>query len=255
MATQAMRAPMSAEHRFFLLGAIAMAAVNVAGFSLQFAMGRSTFAAPPLLHVHTFAFFGWTFFYVLQTALATTGAVALHRRLGWIGAGWAAAIVLLGIVMTVGMVRRGASPFFFEPVYFLFMNSLSVLCFGALATAAILLRRRTDWHRRLFFCGMTVLMGPAFGRLLPMPLLIPWAGWAVFAAIMIFPVIGVGRERARGRVHPAWWWGTGAIVATQVAMAPIAFSPLGLAVYGWVTAGTPGAAVSPVDFPPFPPGV
>lgn len=256
MATRAMRAPMSAEHRFFLLSAIAMAVINVAGFSLQFAMGRSTFAAPPLLHVHALVFFGWTFFYVLQNALATTGAVALHRRLGWIGAGWAAAIVVLGIVMTVGMVRRGAAPFFFEPAYFLFMNSLSVLGFGALATAAILRRRRTDWHRRLFFCGMTMLMGPAFGRLLPMPFLIPWAGWGVFAAIMIFPAIGIARELARtGRVHPAWWWGTGTIVAIQCAMGVIAFSPMGLAVYGWVTAGTPGAAVSPVEFPPFPAGV
>lgn len=247
---------MSAEHRFFLLSAIAMAVINVAGFSLQFAMGRSTFAAPPLLHVHAVTFFGWTFFYLLQNALATTGAVALHRRLGWIGAVWAAAIVLLGIVMTVGMVRRGASPFFFEPVYFLFMNGLSVLGFGGLATAAILMRRRTDWHRRLFFCGMTMLMGPGLGRILPLPLLIPWAGWAVFAAIMVFPAIGIGRElRRTGRVHPAWWWGAGTIVAIQCLMSLIAFSPLGLAVYGWVVAGTPGAAVSPVVFPPFPPGV
>ena len=30
------------------------------------------------------------------------------------------------------------------------------------------MRRRTDWHRRLMFCGMAILTGPGLGRLLPM---------------------------------------------------------------------------------------
>ena len=121
--------------------------------------------------------------------------------------------------------------------------------------AAILLRRRTDWHRRLHVCGMAMLTGPAFGRLLPMPLLIPYAGWAVFAALMVWPAIGiVGDLRRRGRVHPAWWWGVGAMLATQMAMSLIAHSPLGVVIYEAVTAGTPGAQVAPLDFPPPPTG-
>ena len=57
------------------------------------------------------------------------------------------------------------------------------------------MRRRTDWHRRLHYCGTALLMGPAFGRLLPMPLLAPWAFEATFIAVMIFPIIGVIAER------------------------------------------------------------
>lgn len=243
-------------HGLFLGLAIAMAVTIVAGFSMQLAMGRSTFAAPWPVHLHALVFFGWTALYVLQNALVATGSVALHRRLGWIGAGWAAAVVVIGVATTVMMVRRGSAPFFFQPAFFLFMNSLSVLCFGGLVGAAIRLRRRTDWHRRLMTCGMAGLTGPAFGRLLPMPLLIPWAAWAVFAAILILPLIGlVVDTRRRGRVHPAWLWGIGALTITQLAMGIMAGSVPGLAVYDLVTAGAPGAAVAPLAYPAPPPGL
>lgn len=247
---------MSAEHRFFFTMAIAMAVTIMLGFSAQLAMGRSSFGAPFMVHVHAVVFFGWTAFYVLQNGLIAAGSVALHKRLGWFGTGWATAIVLLGIYTTVTMVRRGRTPFFFEPNYFLFMNSLTVLGFGGLTAAAIVFRKRTDWHRRLLFCAMAILTGPAFGRLLPMPLLIPWAGWAVFAAVMIFPVLGIfGDLRRMGRVHPAWWWGIGTIAALQCAIGIAAFSAPGLAIYGAITSGTPGAAVPPLWFPPPPPGM
>jgi hypothetical protein len=241
------------DHRFFLTMAVAMALVLVAGFSMQLAAGRSSFGAPIHVHVHAFIFFGWTVLYVLQNALAATGSIALHRRLGWLGAGWMGAMVVVGIYVTVLMVRRGGVPFFFTPAYFLVMDSLAVLSFAGLSIAAILMRRRTEWHRRLHYCGMATLTGPGFGRLLPMPFLIPWAGWTVFAAIMIFPVIGIFADKRRsGAVHPAWWWGTGAMVATQLAIVGIASSPLGAGVYDMVVAGSSAAAIAPQAYPPSP---
>ena len=47
------------EERLFLHLALGMAAVIFAGFSLQLAMGRSTFASPPLVHAHALVFMGW----------------------------------------------------------------------------------------------------------------------------------------------------------------------------------------------------
>lgn len=254
MATLAGATPTTARgERFFLISAALMALVLVCGFSLNLAMGRSTFAAPLPVHLHAFIFFGWTSFFVLQSALATVGPVTLHRRLGWLATAWVPAMVLMGTFVTVAMVRRGAVPFFFQPLYFLIMDPLSVLTFAGLVGTAIRLRRQTQWHRRLMLCGMAVLTAPGFGRLLPMPLLIPYAGWAVFAAVMLFPLAGVIRDyRLTGKVHPAWWWGIGTIFAVQVAMDLISFSPLGLAIYGFVTQGSPGAAVPPLAFPPFP---
>jgi hypothetical protein len=242
------------DQRFFFVMAIVMALVLVSGFSVQLAAGRSSFQSPLLVHVHAFIFFGWTCYYVLQNGLIASGSVALHRRLGWIGAFWAATMIVVGITTAVVMVRRGGVPFVFTPLEFLLMDAFSVLTFGGLTAAAIMMRRRTDWHRRLMYCGMALLTGPGFGRLFPLPFMIPWADWAVFAAIMIFPLVGVIADLRRGgAVHPAWWAGIGAIVCFQLAFHGIAVSPAGHALYDLATAGSPGALIQPLAYPPMPP--
>lgn len=242
------------DQRFFLISSFVMAAFVVAGFGMQFLMGRSTFASPPLVHLHAVVFMGWVGFYVMQNILAATGSIALHRRMGWIGLGWMIVMVVLGSLTTIVMVREGRVPFFFPPAYFLVMNPLSVLTFAGLGIAAIMMRRRTDWHRRLHFCAMAFVIGPAFGRLLPLPLMIPWAGWGVFAALILFPVAGMVADRRRsGRIHPAWWYGVAVMLLSQVAMDVIAFSPVGRTLYAVTVAGSPAAATDPFAFPP-PPG-
>lgn len=258
MATHAenVRIPIASDDRFFMRAAVVMALVVATGFSFQLAMGRSTFAAPLLVHAHAIVFMGWVTLYLLQTALATTGNVALHRRLGWIGAAWIVPMLVLGVMVTVSMARRGQVPFFFQPLHFLVFDPVTLLAFMGLTIAAIRMRRRTDWHRRLHFCGMSLLLGPAFGRLLPMPLLIPWAYEAVFAATMIFPAAGVISDvRRDGRAHPAWGWGIGTMIASLLLTELVTYGPAGEAIYRVVTAGSPGASVPALEFPPPPAGL
>lgn len=244
-----------AEHRFYLIAAIVMAAINVAGFSFQHAMGRSSFAAPPIVHAHAIVFFGWVTIYLAQNILAATGSRRLHRRLGWIAAGWIVAMIVFGTTVTVRVIRAGHAPFFFEPAYFLVMNPVTVLTFAGLSTWAIVLRRRTEWHKRLHLCGMAMIMGQALGRLLPLPLLIPYVGWSIFAVTLLFPIAGVIADiRRSGRVHPAWWWGMGTMTASYLLIEAIVRSPLASVLYAAVTAGSPGAAVTPLAYPPFPAG-
>ncbi|MFD1952343.1 hypothetical protein ACFSGX_16330 [Sphingomonas arantia] len=241
------------EHRFFIRSAIVMTLLVFSGFSLQLAMGRSTFAVPIFLHVHALVFFGWTVIYAAQNFLAGPEWIGLHRRLGWIAIVWIPAMLVMGTFVTIEAARTVRVPFFFQPAYFVVMNPLSLYVFAGLATAAIVLRRRTLWHRRLMFCGMAILLGPAIGRIIPSPLLMPFAGEAVFAVILLFPLAGMIHDvRARGRIHPAWFWGLGSLVSTQIAINAIAFSPVGLAVYRAVTEGSPGADVDPLRFGPPP---
>jgi hypothetical protein len=257
LATLAATSPAFApsDDRFFLRAAIVMALVIVAGFSVQLAMGRSTFASPPLVHAHAIVFMGWVALFLMQNIFVATDNMALHRRLGWIGAGWIVAMLVLGCLVTAAMVRRGQVPFFFRPLHFLVFDPVSLLAFFGLTVAAIRLRRRTDWHRRLHFCGMALLLSPAFGRLLPMPLLVPWAYEAVFAAGMAFPLVGIWADlRRSGRVHPAWFWGVAAMLGSLLVTEAVTYSPAGPAVYRAVTAGSPGAAIAPLDFPPPPAG-
>jgi hypothetical protein len=243
------------DDRFFTISAVVMAAVMVTGFSVQLSMGRSTFAAPPLVHAHAIIFFGWVFIYLTQNVLVARDAMTLHRRLGWIGAGWIVPMVVLGCGVTLAMVRRGQTPFFFRPLQFLVFDPLTVLTFAGLTVAAITLRGRTSWHRRLHYCGMAMLLGPGFGRLLPAPLLVPFAWEATFAGSLLFPLVGMAADlRRSGRVHPAWWWGVGAMLACLALVEAITYSPVGTALYNGAAAGSPGAAVPPLAFPPPPAG-
>ena len=238
---------------FWPIGALIMALVQVAGFSTSLAFGRSSFNAPIYVHIHAFLFFGWVWLFLLQSMLAERAGMALHRRLGWLAVGWIPAMVFMGIFVTVAMARRGNVPFFFQPLYFLVMDPVLVLTFAGLAGSAIALRRKTQWHRRLMFCGMAVLTGTGFGRLLPMPLMIPYAGEAALGATLLFPIAGVIRDLIRhGKVHPAWLWGIGAIVGGQLLVAIIIHSPVGDALYRVATQGSPGAAIAPMAYPPFP---
>ena len=243
------------DERFFLVAAFAMTLVIVAGFSTQLAMGRSTFYSPPLVHAHAIIFMGWVTIYLLQNIFVGTGRMPLHRRLGWLAAGWMVPMIVLGFAVTLAMVRRGQVPFFFQPLQFLVFDPMSVLAFAALTGSAILLRNRTEWHRRLHLCGMAMLMGPGFGRLLPMPLLQPWAWETAFAAGLIFPIAGIVADlRRSGRVHPAFRWGLSGMIGAFLLTEAITYSPVGQALYRAVTAGSPGAAVPALQFAPPPEG-
>ncbi len=254
MATQANAAPVArGDDRFFLITSIIIAAIFVVGFTTQLAAGRSSFAAAPIVHVHAVVFFGWVTIFVLQNALATSGSIALHRRLGWLGLGWSIAMVGIGIVLMLHIVRSGTTPFIFQPQHFLIANVLGLFGFAGLTWAAVAMRRQTDWHRRLHIAGITVILGPAFGRLLPMPLMIPWsyqiAGTVSIATLVIIAALDA---RRMGGWHPAWT--RGIIVSVAVLMIPqfVAFSPVGTAIYQAATDGSRGASIAPLDFPPPP---
>ena len=257
MATLAQQpaAPVAGDERFFLRAAIVMTITIIAGFSFQYLMGRSTFASPPRVHLHAFFFMGWVAIYLLQNIFVATGRMHLHRRLGWIAAFWIIPMVVMGCLVTAVMARNGTVPFFFRPLQFLIFDPVTVFAFAGLTVAAVRLRRRTEWHRRLHFCGMSLLLGPAFGRLLPMPLLQPWAWEAAFAATMLFPLAGVWADvRRSGRIHPAWHWGVATMIGALVVTEAITYSPLGTSIYDAVTKGSPGASIAPLEFAPPPAG-
>ncbi len=63
---------------FYWVMAVAMSVIIVAGFALNLAMGRSTFAVPPVYHVHAGIFFGWVALYLAQAWSITSGRIELH---------------------------------------------------------------------------------------------------------------------------------------------------------------------------------
>jgi len=72
---------------------------------------------------------------------------------------------------------------------------------------------------------------------------------------MLFAIAGVVSDlRRTGCVHPAYRWGILAMLSAFVLIEAITYSGAGQALYRAVTAGSPGAAVAPLQFAPPPPG-
>lgn len=248
-------APVAGEG-FFAKLAIAMALTVVLGFSVQLAMGRSSFGAPLRVHVHAVLFMGWVAIFLAQSLFATRGPMQLHRKLGWIAMGWMVLMLGAAMVVIVAMARNGTVPFFFLPQHFLLADPFILLGFMGLTAGAVVMRHRTDWHARLHMGGMAILTGPAFGRLLPMPLLVPYAFEIAGIGSALFLLAGMIRDMRRlGKVHPAWWIGLGVLVGTLALARVLAFSPFGDSVYNAAVAGYPGASVPGLEYgapPPMP---
>ncbi len=231
-----------------------MALIFVAGFLNQFLMGRSTFDAPLVVHIHALVFFGWVAINTVQAWAAASGRLDLHRPLGWLAAAWVLMMLAAGVAIMLTKVGEGRAPFFFQPQVFLVENIAGLICFALLTGAAVKLRHDTGWHRRLHLCAFATLMGPAFGRILPMPLMIPWALELAMLPGLAFPAWLAWRERRVDRtLHPAWVIGLLALPLTTVAAWLIAHSPVGDALYARVVAGRAGEAVPGLAFAPPPP--
>ncbi|NBB24422.1 hypothetical protein GVM20_04695 [Porphyrobacter sp. SLTP] len=222
--------------------AFVMALVIVAGFSLNLAMGRSSFALPAAFHVHGVIFMGWLGLYLAQVVTIASGNRALHRQLGKLAYVFIPAMVAAGAMIIVVSIRGTGGPFFFAQNEFFISNLAGLLVFGGLAWWALRVRRHTGWHRRLMLVAMSALTGPGLGRLLPMPLLIPYAWPIAVSASFVFGAVAMLVDwRTNGRVHPAYWWGMGINVGGFLTSMALAYSPIGYAITEAVIAGTPGA--------------
>lgn len=216
---------------FYLVMSLLMAGVIVGGFS-KTVPGDFTSdpALPFLLHVHGAVFTLWVLLFVAQPAFIARGSLALHRRIGWLGAVLAAAMLVMGITATLYAVRFGLIPSFFPPPIFLTMNLIGIVVFAGLVGAGIAFRRRAEWHKRLMLCATISILGPGLGRLLPMGSFGAAAPLVMFGVIALFAFAGPVMDLlTRRRVHPAYYWGVASILLSMVVIGPLAFSPPGLA--------------------------
>lgn len=212
---------------FYVWISLAMAAVIVGGFSGTVPGDfLGTPGLPLLLHVHGAVFTLWVVLFVAQPALVARGSIRLHRRIGWAGAGLAVAMGVMGVAATLFAIRHHAVPSFFPPAVFLVMNLIGIVVFCGLVTAGVLLRHQREWHKRLMLCATISILGPGLGRLLPMSSFGSAAPLVMFGAILSFAVAGMVADRiARGRIHPAYLVGTGAILLSDLAIGPLASAP------------------------------
>lgn len=203
-----------ADQAFFTRFAIVLAVIIVLGFA-QFAMqGFVNYRAAPLrVHFHGVVMLAWLALFVFQNRLIETGRIGAHRRLGWIGVGLATLVAITGSWVGIGALVEARQPPFFTPPYFLALTQLGVVFFLFLVGWAVIRRRDTQWHRRLMFASLIAILEPAFGRLLPMPLIMPWGEMIVLVVqLLAFAVLMRHDRKVLGGVHPATL--IGALVVT-----------------------------------------
>lgn len=203
---------------FFVGLAWLCAVIIVVGFVQNAALGRVDIpAVPSRVHLHGLLMLSWLGLLITQNRLALHGNLTRHRQLGWLGAGLVGAIVLVSGLASVLALVEHRFPSFFTPAYFLALGGGEAGSFAGLVLAGIALRRDTESHRRLISGSTLVLLEPALGRLLPMPLIGGEVGQWVILLVQLGFVAFILREdrRSLGRIHPATLAVGGALVLTH----------------------------------------
>ncbi|MGN3974270.1 hypothetical protein [Tsuneonella sp. SYSU-LHT278] len=194
--------------RFYRLAAVAAIGVAIAGFHLTYTvpMTRGTFDGPSWSHVHGALMAGWLMLVALQAWLSQ-GRLPLHRTIGWGGVVLAPLVALsttaIGRESVALGLARGDGPI----AYSGFLGTVTApAIFLALVIAAIALRGKPQWHKRLIFVATGSILWPA------------WFRWRHFLPGMPRPeitlsliladlpiVIAMVRDRLLyGAVHPAY---------------------------------------------------
>lgn len=192
----------------------------------------NTVSLAPLTQVHGAVMTGWVVLLAAQSALAGAGQIRWHRKLGWIGAVWAILVVVLGSTTTLAASAREVhqhTRFAQIQLTVTGLELVQMVLFAGLVFAAITLRSRPDYHKRLMLLTIACLLPSALARL-PVDFidnrLILW----LVDALML-TCVGIDSWR-KHRLHPAFGWGTAIVLGVLHLTFFIAQTQ------GWLSLGT-----------------
>jgi hypothetical protein len=210
----------SVERRFYAGMAVAMFGTIFLGFARSFFL-RPLFPdlpTPPetIFYVHGAAFTAWLVLLVAQPVLVGIGRTDLHRRLGWVGAALAVAMVVLGTAGALVAARRptGFIGIPIPPLQFLVVPFFDMVLFATFVALAIAKRRDTQGHKRLMLLASVNLLAAGIAR---WPFAMMAGGPPVYFGLedLFIVALAAWDFRSRGRLHPATLWGGLAIIVSQ----------------------------------------
>jgi hypothetical protein len=159
--------------RFFLAMSGLLLLILLAGFSRTLYL-RLFFEVPPIptyLHVHGATVTAWFVWLIVQASLVNVNRIDVHRRIGMLGVVIGAAVVPAGLMATLQFVPRLPEmgfPFEQAPwfiTWIVWVNFHMLLGFVGFLATALMLRRRTDIHKRLMLLATISLMPPPLARI------------------------------------------------------------------------------------------
>jgi len=216
----------AAERRFYLAFVILIFGAVLLGFGRTFFL-RSWFPewvdlhAPkePYFLLHGAVATAWFVTLIAQSSLVTAGRVDVHRRLGKLSMGLAAAVVLTGVAAAVIAARRPTGFIDIEapPQVFLAIPLLGLLQYAVFVTLAYRRRNDAQAHKRLMILATLSIVGAAISRW-PFDFMFepsPVPGYGIFDLLelaYLLPLVAWDLTTLK-RIHPATLYGGLALIA------------------------------------------
>ena len=204
---------------FYLGFALVGLLVVALGFGVTYVlpMARRTFSAPWFVHLHGAASLGWILLLIGQTILVRRRRTSSHRRIGQIALPLALLVWASGIATAVWAAQRDLPEQGTAATSSMAGTVTGLSLYLILVGAAVAMRRRPDWHKRLAMLATIQLLWPAFFRLRHLLPAVPHPDIS-FALVLAYSPILVAAVRDYWRydkVHPVWLFVGPALVIEQ----------------------------------------
>lgn len=228
----------NADRSLYTWVAVVAALVVLAGFARTY-YAKAAFGTPELsalLHLHGLVMTAWFAVFVVQVRLVATGRTPSHRRLGVYGGIIAALVVIVGTATAITAAAEGRTPPGGPPpLVFLAIPLGDAVLFAGLVAAALGLRRRPEYHKRLMVVATLGILTAAIARI-PLGFLQQGGLPAFFALADVILLAFIAADTVRHRrLHPAYAWGMGAVILSQVVRFAGAGTPQWIAFATWLT--------------------
>ncbi len=235
----------SAERRFYFGMTLAILAAVLLGFARTFFLRRwfpewaQAHGAPePYFYFHGALFTLWFALLLVQPSLVAAGRLDLHRRLGRLGAGLAAVMVVVGTIGALIAARRptGFVDVPVPPLQFLTIPLTIIVLFGIFVALAVLTRGKPQSHKRFMLLASICLIDAAIVRwpfaVMATELPIPFTMDDVFVDLFLLPMVAWDLA-SRGRIHPVTLWGGLTLIASQPLRLVLGGTAAWLGFAGW----------------------
>ncbi len=225
------------DHRFYTWVAVGAALIVFAGFAQTYYL-KAFFRTPALsllFHIHGLLMTTWFVLFFVQVRLVAAHRTDVHRRLGVAGAVLAGLIVVIAIdvALTSGRRHLAADPNS-DALVFLPRPLGIALLFSIFVAAAILLRRRPDYHKRLMVLACVSILGAGIDRL-PLNSIENASLWKLFGLNDVCLAACMAYDTLRNRrLHPAWVGGSLLLVGYQVLVLLVSHTPTWLRFAAWL---------------------
>ena len=205
------------DRRLYILAAILTPLIVLLGFARSYYL-KPFFNTPDIpgwiVHLHGVVMTAWVLLFVIQVSLVATRRTRIHQRLGILGAGLAALVVIVGVSTALFSAARGSLPGV-DGLRFLVIPLGDMLIFAILISLALYYRRKLDVHKRLMLLAAINILTPAIARI-PLDFIINGGPLVFFGLtdLCLIAVVAFDTFKHR-RLHPVFLWGSIFLIAMQ----------------------------------------